>query len=116
MRILADENIDAQLVLELRNLGEDVVFIAELNPGIKDQEVFDIASVEKRILLTSDKDFGEIVFRQKKITEGVILLRLSGLSISNKISKLLTLIKDHKPEIPHSFSVVTKNNIRIRRR
>lgn len=67
MTFLADENIDTQVVRTLRESGYDIEYIAEFQPGIHDGSVMDKANRDGRILITADKDFGELVFRQKKI-------------------------------------------------
>ena len=59
MIFLADENLDFPIISALRNAGCDVLSVSELSPSIDDNEVLKIANNENRILLTSDKDFGE---------------------------------------------------------
>lgn len=59
MIFLADENLDFPIISALRNAGYDVLSVLELSPSIDDNEVLKIANNENRILLTSDKDFGE---------------------------------------------------------
>jgi len=59
MIFLADENLDFPIISALRNAGYDVLSVSELSPSIDDNEVLKIANNENRILLTSDKDFGE---------------------------------------------------------
>ena len=63
MNLLADEGVDRQIVALLRQAGHDVLYIAELEPGIADQTVFDKANRLNALLITADKDFGELVFR-----------------------------------------------------
>lgn len=84
MKILADEGVDRPIVERLRQSGHQVWYVAELEPGISDNVVLDLANRERAILLTADRDFGELVFRQGRLTTGVILLRLSGLSLARK--------------------------------
>lgn len=66
MRLLADENIAAPLVLALRAAGHDVTYVAELAPGIADDAVLSLALRQGRLLLTEDKDIGELVIRLKR--------------------------------------------------
>ena len=66
MRLVADENCDLSIVLELRAAGYDVVSIAEQMAGADDQAVIDFARSERRLLLTEDKDFGQLVFAAAK--------------------------------------------------
>ena len=114
MNILADENIEKSILDFLRD-SHNIISIAELKPGITDQEVAELANNSNAILLTGDKDFGEIVFRQKIIKNGVILLRLHGQTAEIKINILRELLEDHSTKILGSFTVVTTNGIRIRK-
>jgi len=62
VRVLADENVPKKAVEALRERGHDVLWVAEVAPGSKDEEVLALAIREGRILLTFDKDFGERAF------------------------------------------------------
>ncbi len=114
MNFLADENIDRHIVERLRLEGYDVRYIAETDAGISDDEVLDLANMEESILLTADKDFGELVFRLKKITVGVVLIRLAGLTPERKAKIVFETINKHGTELLNAFSVVTIGAIRIR--
>ena len=115
MKLIADEGVDKSIVDHLRSLNYDVIYVLELAPGLPDKDVLSMAFKEKAILLTMDTDFGELVYRLKESSFGVLLLRLSGLSVKQKQSITASAIKTHKNEIKESFSVVTKDAIRIRR-
>ncbi|MCX9026071.1 MAG: DUF5615 family PIN-like protein [Candidatus Methanoperedens sp.] len=114
MNFLADENIDRHIVERLRHEGFDVRYIAETDAGISDDEVLDLANSEESLLLTADKDFGELVFRLKKITVGVVLIRLAGLTPERKAKIVVETINKHGTELLNAFSVVTIGAIRIR--
>jgi predicted nuclease of predicted toxin-antitoxin system len=73
---LADECIAASLVRELRGAGHDVLYIAEFAASVSDVEVIALAVREGRLLLTADKDFGELVFRRGQAVPGLILMRV----------------------------------------
>ena len=62
MRLLANENIPLSAVEALRSCGHDVMWIREKAPGISDIEVMRLGHLEERILITFDKDFGELAF------------------------------------------------------
>ena len=64
MNFLVYEGVDRQIVDKLRQGGHSVLYIAEMAPGIADEEVSEIANEKEALLLTSDKDFGELVYRQ----------------------------------------------------
>jgi len=67
MKFLADESIEKPVIDWLRGQDFDVRYVAEITPSINDEEVIRFANDEGRILITNDKDFGELVFRQSKI-------------------------------------------------
>lgn len=114
MKFLADEGVDKQIVDRLRQDGHTVRYVAEMEPGISDDEVLTIANQENAILLTADKDFGELIFRQGRISVGVILLRLAGLSQESKGDAVVSVIKDHADELQQAFAVITPGMVRIR--
>ncbi|HET6382614.1 MAG TPA: DUF5615 family PIN-like protein [Armatimonadota bacterium] len=76
---MADENIEQQVVERLRQDGHAVLYVAEMEPGIPDELVLQRANDERSMLITGDKDFGELVFRQGLVHLGVVLIRLAGL-------------------------------------
>ena len=115
MNFLADESIDRQIVDALREDDHAVLYVTEMDPGISDDEVLDKAEKGSAILITADKDFGELVFRQQRITKGVVLVRLAGLLPSKKAEIASTMIKKHLDAIQNAFSVISPNTIRIRR-
>lgn len=114
MNFVADESVDQQIVNKLREDGHSVIYVAEMDPGIPDEDVIGLANQQPAILITSDKDFGELVFRQALATHGVVLIRLAGLSQSRKAEILSSAIRERSSEIPNAFSVVTPGAIRIR--
>jgi predicted nuclease of predicted toxin-antitoxin system len=115
MNFLADESVDRQIVDGLRQEGHRVWYIAEMDPGISDDVVLNIADREIALLLTADKDFGEIIFRQHRFAPGVILIRLAGLSQTQKTRTVIAAINKHTAELPQAFTVITPKTIRIRR-
>ena len=95
MIFLADEGIDRQIVDRLRDEGHFVQYVAEMDPGISDDSVLELANIQNALLLTADKDFGELVFRQRRASAGVILIGLSGLSAAHKAEAVANLIHEH---------------------
>ena len=80
MNLLCDEGVDRPIVSYLREQGHSIFYVAELEPGVDDQFVLSKSAELNAPLVTTDKDFGELVFRQKLTSAGVILLRLAGLT------------------------------------
>jgi predicted nuclease of predicted toxin-antitoxin system len=114
VKFVADENIDRPIVELLRRSGYIVFYIQEMEPGITDEQVIQRANNESALLLTSDRDFGEMVFRQGRNVHGIILTRLAGLSLKGKAEILLKAIKEHEDNLYGNFTVITPNAIRIR--
>ena len=77
MRCLADECVDAALVRHLRGGGHDVIYAAEVAAGTTDAQLLRRANDEHRLLLTEDKDFGELVSRLHMIVPGLVLMRIA---------------------------------------
>jgi predicted nuclease of predicted toxin-antitoxin system len=115
LKFLADENLDWQIVERLRQDSHLVRYVAEMERGISDDVVLDLANQEEAILLTSDKDFGELVFRLQRIASGVILLRLAGLLTTRKVEIVANTINQHNSELMGAFTVITPTTIRIRK-
>jgi len=114
LKLVADEGVDRQVVERLREAGHTVWYLAEMDPGTGDKEVLGLANREGAVLITADKDFGEMVYRQHLVHPGVILIRLSGLSSAAKAQLVAEAIKAHSREFTHSFAVITHSAIRIR--
>lgn len=99
MNLLADESVDRQMVERLRQDGHRVWYVAEMEPGISDDIVLAAANQETALLLTADKDFGEMVFRQRRHTHGIVLIHLAGLSPSRKTEMVATTIAQHARDV-----------------
>ena len=114
LKFLADVNIEKDLVEFLNKQGFDVLWIPDYDCRLKDNDLLELANKENRILITNDTDFGEIVFLQKKISEGIILLRVKGQKVNIKLRVLKKLLKFHSNKIKNNFIVISERRIRIR--
>ena len=114
MKILADEGVDRPVVERLRQSSHQVWYVAEMESGIPDNVVLDLANREGAVLLTADKDFGELVFRQGRMTGGVILVRLAGISPARKAEIVASALAAHGDEMEEAFTVITPGAVRIR--
>lgn len=114
MQFLADECCDALVVRTLRDLGHKVVYVAELTPGLTDVDVLVQSVSEERILLTEDRDFGELIFREQRKAYGVILLRIPPEERQQKADRITMLMQHYQSELRGSMTIVTLNTIRIR--
>jgi len=114
MNFLADESVDQPIVERLRADSHDVLAVAEMAPSIPDDTVLAQANHRGDLLLTADKDFGELVFRQHRVTAGVVLIRLAGLSAASKAAIVSTVIHEHGAELLRAFTVISPGMVRIR--
>jgi predicted nuclease of predicted toxin-antitoxin system len=114
MNLLADEGVDRQIVERLRLDGHAVLYIAEMEPSISDDIVLDRANQRDALLVTADKDFGELVFRQGRINTGVVLLRLGGLALETKAGIVSQVFREHAAAMMQAFSVISPGIVRIR--
>jgi predicted nuclease of predicted toxin-antitoxin system len=114
MRFLANENFPLDAVEALRQEGHDVVWIRTESPGISDPEVLSRAQAENLILLTFDKDFGELAFRTKlPAASGIILFRITAPSSVVVAQKVVTVMALRDNWAGH-FSVIEDGKIRMR--
>lgn len=116
MMLVADENVDQPIVKRLRDERWTVLAVVEMEPGISDEAVLEIANQEGCILLTADKDFGELIFRDHRYSFGIVLIRLSGLTAKDKAEIVATAIQQHRDELTGAFTVISANSVRIRPR
>jgi predicted nuclease of predicted toxin-antitoxin system len=114
VNLLADECCDAVLVAGLRSDGHDVVYIMETCPGSDDQTVLQLAVAQQRILLTEDKDFGELVVRFGLPAYGILLLRMNPADSAAKLARMRSILKDAAERLPHSFVVIDLEKARLR--
>lgn len=115
MNFIVDESVDRQIVETLRDDGHFAWYVAEMSPSITDDEVLQLANSRGAPLLTSDKDFGELVFRQHSASHGVILIRLSGIPPEVKAKIVSAAITAHENELSENFTVISTDRIRIRK-
>jgi predicted nuclease of predicted toxin-antitoxin system len=114
VNLVADESVDRGIVEALRAHGFSVAYIAEMAPSISDELVLELAKRQSALLLTSDKDFGELVYRQQRTHNGVLLLRLEGLSGVQKAEHVLSVFQDRRQQMVGAFSVLVPGRVRIR--
>jgi predicted nuclease of predicted toxin-antitoxin system len=115
VRIIADESVDGRIVDRLRLAGHDVLAIADSAPSTPDDLVLAKANTVGVLLLTADKDFGELVFRRRMAHCGVMLLRQAGLSVDIRADAILIVLVSHATELTAAFTVMAPESVRIRR-
>ena len=113
MRFLVDECTGPQVAEWLRQEGYEVFSVFLEAKGLTDIDILGKALTENWILISNDKDFGELVFREHLQHRGVISLRLENERAVNKIEVLRQLIKNHAEKLPERFVTVTETKVRF---
>ena len=113
MRFLVDECTGPAVAEWLRNEGHDVFSVYDQARGIDDDTVIQQAYGENRILITNDKDFGEMDHRERRPHRGVVFLRLLDERPGTKIEVLRRLLDAYWDRLPDNFVVVTENQVRF---
>ncbi len=115
MRFLADECVDAALVAHLRTAGHDVHYIAEESRGLTDPEVLAAAREQERILLTEDKDFGELAVRHSHHpVPGILLLRIDPSRRALKQTRVDAALAHFGERLHGRYVVVHEDRFRSR--
>jgi len=113
MRFLADESCDGHLVTALRVAGHDIESVADSHQGTDDATVIRLAVDAQRILLTEDKDFGQLVFAAGHGHAGVIFLRYPFRARKHVADTLVALVERHAAELTNAFVVIEPGRTRI---
>ncbi len=115
MRFLVDECTGPKVAEWLRGQGHEVFSVFDEARGMEDDDVLDKTYAENWILVTNDKDFGGMVFRERRPHRGVIFMRLEDERSANKIEVLRRLLELYEDKLPDQFVVVTESRVRFGR-
>lgn len=115
MKFLADENVEKAIVDRLRELRHDVLYISEFMSRSIDEQLLKLANDESRILLTNDKDFGELVYLQGKNSVGIILMRFVSERSTIKADFIAHLIDNFSDRLIGHFTFISEVKIRFRK-
>lgn len=113
MRFLVDECTGSKVARWLRDANHEVFSVFDEARGMTDDDVLTKAFAENRILITNDKDFGEMIFRTRRDHHGVIFLRLDDERAANKIEVLSKLLENYHEKLPEEFVVATETKVRF---
>lgn len=114
MQFAVDESTGAAVAEYLRSLGYHVLVVAETMPQADDVDILTRATAERRIVITNDKDFGELVFRSGQAHQGILLLRLRDESAANRVRVVKSVLDRYGDRLTGHFVVATENNVRVR--
>ncbi len=113
MNFLADESCAGPVIRALREAGHDVAAIGEVAKGAADEQVLERALNEKRILITEDRDFGELVYARGRSSAGVILVRFHTRARRAKPATVVEAVAKLGSRLQDTFTVVEPGRVRI---
>lgn len=114
MKFLLDEDLSPKLTILLQKLGHSATHIREIQISLEDRQILEIAVSAQFIVMTEDKDFGELVFKKEKAHTGVIFLRLEDQTLANTQRVVKWLLSNYKDKIENSFTTVTERDGKLR--
>ena len=115
MRFLIDENFPYSVAAGLRGRGHDVSAVFDVMRGASDEEILARARTEHRIIVTADKDYGELIFARSEASEGVLLVRSRSSRPAAKVALAVAVIEELGQLLEGSFVVAGEAGRRIRK-
>ena len=116
MKFLADESCARPVIFALRQAGHDVLAIAEVAKGAVDEKVIERALSERRVLITEDRDFGELVYARGRQSAGVIFLKFHSRARRTKPAAVVEAVTKLGARLQDGFVVVEPGRVRLGRR
>jgi predicted nuclease of predicted toxin-antitoxin system len=115
LRFLVDVGVGKHVEHILREDGHEVKAVRDVDPSMKDEEIIRMAAWEQRIIITMDKDFGELVYHSSMRHCGVLLLRLEDAAAAKKVQVVRHILTHYADQIKDSFCVFQNDKFRIRK-
>lgn len=114
MNVLVDVSAGQTLADVIRSLGHDTAFVRDRDPTMPDADILAWAMAEGRLVVTMDKDFGELVFRSGQPHAGVLLLRLEAARLAERVRVVTHVFTNHAADMPGRFCVYQSGRLRVR--
>ena len=114
MNVLVDVSAGQSVADFIRSLGHDTEFVRDRDPAMPDTDILTWAVGEGRLVVTMDKDFGELVYRSGLPHAGILLLRLEAARTAQKLRIVNDIFTSHSADLPGHFSVYQNGRLRIR--
>lgn len=113
MDFLANENFPVNSIRLLRIAGHNIASIIEDTPGVKDYTILKRAYEEKRLILTFDRDYGELIYKHRSITPvGVVYFRFSPSTPEEPAKILIDILEEGKIQLLGKFTVIERGRVR----
>jgi predicted nuclease of predicted toxin-antitoxin system len=115
VKLLVDVGVGKVVEDWLRTQGHNVLTVRDLDPHLPDEEILERAVREKRLIITMDKDFGELVHRSERQHAGVLLLRLEAADSATKVAVVQRIFEQREARLLGKFAVYRRGQLRIRK-
>jgi predicted nuclease of predicted toxin-antitoxin system len=115
LKFLVDAGVGKKVESFLFESGFDFKSIREIDHRMKDSEILRLANSESRIVITMDKDFGELIFNSGLSHYGVLLLRLDDSNGEEKVETIKEIITKYESSLSNNFCVYQNSRLRIKR-
>lgn len=113
LSFLVDVNVEKMIIETIKEFSYDVKCVSEIKPNMLDEDVIKLANVEKRILITNDKDFGELIYRQNLLSSGVIIFRIKGHNTREKINIFQKLLLSYDDKLCGYLVIITAKRFKF---
>ena len=114
LRFLVDVGVSKKVEEWLLKNGYDIKTVRDIDPKMSDNEVLIMAVSESRMVVTMDKDFGELVYNSGLAHSGVLLLRLEGSNANEKVKIIEKILAEHSDKLSNNFCTFQRGKVRIR--
>lgn len=115
LKFLVDVGVGKNVEAWLRSQGFDAIALRDVDPRMSDQDAQELASKQGRIVITMDKDFGELVYRLQQKHVGILLLRMDDAQKEEKLAAIKTILSQFGDQINNSFTTYRNGKLRIRK-
>ena len=115
LKFLVDVGVSKQVEEYLREQGYDTKTVRAIDSRMFDSEIIRLATSEGRMVITMDKDFGELVYRSSMEHSGVLLLRLEDATGTEKLQVVKHIMKNYSDRIKNCFCVFQNDRFRIKK-
>ncbi|MFC6222841.1 DUF5615 family PIN-like protein [Hymenobacter artigasi] len=113
MRFVVDAGVGTSVERLLREMGYATVAVRDVDPHLPDVEVLALARQHTAIVITMDKDFGDLIFKEHQPHHGILLLRLEEATGPERAAVVQLILEQHAAELPGRFAVFQNDRLRI---
>jgi predicted nuclease of predicted toxin-antitoxin system len=114
VKFLVDVGVGKSVEGWLQSKNYDTKSVRDINSKASDKEILNLAKSENRMIITMDKDFGELVYRSGLSHSGVLLLRLEDAQAEEKVQVIDTILQKYSEKLEGHFCVFQDGKLRIR--